>query len=165
MFLPIRGFHDLGQGRPFGPRNQFQNLCALALGAWRAGVLGLGGLGFLAGLGLLLRRGLGFALGGFLALGRALLRAGTFFEEAFCGATCAPCSAIVAPFSVIVASAFVMVGESFLRLWRMTIHHSGWLEMQGKTGHLGEKSGRGERLAMAMSRQAICAFSRPAWGP
>jgi hypothetical protein len=43
-----------------------------------------------------------------------------------------------------------MVGESFLRLWRMTIHHSGWLEMQGKTGHLGEKSVKGERLAITM---------------
>jgi len=30
----------------------------------------------------------------------------------------------------------------------MTIHHPGWLEMQRKTGHLGEKSERGERLAM-----------------
>jgi hypothetical protein len=34
----------------------------------------------------------------------------------------------------------------------MTIHHSCWDKMQGKTGRLGEKSGKGERLAMAMRR-------------
>src|ERR1700682_2330975 len=54
MFLPIRGFHDLGQGRPLGPPDQFQDLRALALGR-RAGFLGLGGrFGLLAGLGFLL---------------------------------------------------------------------------------------------------------------
>jgi hypothetical protein len=47
MFLPIRGFHDLGQGRPFGPPDQFQDLCSLALGAWRAGFLSVGGFGSL----------------------------------------------------------------------------------------------------------------------
>jgi hypothetical protein len=78
MFLPIRGFHDLGQGRPFGPPDQFEDLCALALGARRAGFFGRGGLGLLVGLGFLLGRCLGFAaLSGFLALGRALLLGGT----------------------------------------------------------------------------------------
>jgi len=33
MFLPIRGFHNLGQGRPLGPPDQFQDLCALAFSA------------------------------------------------------------------------------------------------------------------------------------
>src|SRR5260370_25013523 len=81
MFLPIRGFPDLGQGRPFGPPDQFQDLCALAFGARRAGLLGVGGLGgLLSSLGLLLRRGLGSALGGFLALARALLLAGTLLR-------------------------------------------------------------------------------------
>jgi hypothetical protein len=43
MFLPIRGFHNLGQARPLGPPDQPQDLCALALGARRAGFLSLGG--------------------------------------------------------------------------------------------------------------------------
>jgi hypothetical protein len=37
----------------------------------------------------------------------------------------------------------------------MTIHHSGGREKQEETGNLGEKSGRGERLAMAMFGRAI----------
>jgi hypothetical protein len=41
----------------------------------------------------------------------------------------------------------------------MTIHHSGGLEMQGKTGNLGEKSGRGERLAMAPAGDRYTGFS------
>jgi hypothetical protein len=110
MLLPIRGLLDLGQGRPLGTPDQFQDLCALALGARSAGVLGLGGFGLLAGLGLLLRFG---GLGAFLGFGRALLLAGPLFEEAFSGAMCAPCSATVAVFSVIVASAFVMVVNPF----------------------------------------------------
>ena len=62
MFLPIRGFHDLGQGRHLGPPDQFQDLCALALGARRAGLLGVGELcGLLSGLGSLLQRGLAAA--------------------------------------------------------------------------------------------------------
>jgi hypothetical protein len=76
MFLRIRGFHDLGQGRPLGPSDQFQDLCALALGARRAGFLGVGGFGLLAGPGFLLPGVLGFALG-FLALGCALLQGGS----------------------------------------------------------------------------------------
>src|ERR1700687_4074609 len=47
MFLPIRGFNDLGQGRPLGPPDQLQDPCALALGARRAGFLRLGGFGLL----------------------------------------------------------------------------------------------------------------------
>jgi hypothetical protein len=73
MFLPIRGFHDLGQGRSLGPPDQFQDLCARALGARRAGFLGLGGFGLPAGLGFLLRFG---GLSAFLGFGRALLLAG-----------------------------------------------------------------------------------------
>ena len=59
--LPIRCFHNLGEARALGPPNQFQDLCALALGARRAGFLGVGGFGLLAGLGFLLPGGLGFA--------------------------------------------------------------------------------------------------------
>jgi hypothetical protein len=81
VFLPIRGFHDLGEAGSFGPADQRQDFRALALGARRAGVLGVGGFGgLLAGLSFLLRRGLGFAFGSFLALGRALLRAGTLLQ-------------------------------------------------------------------------------------
>jgi len=49
--------------RPLWPPDQFQDLCALALGARRAGFLGVGGLGRLrSGFGSLLRRGLSFAV-------------------------------------------------------------------------------------------------------
>jgi hypothetical protein len=48
MFLPIRNFHDLGQRRPSGSPDQFQDLCTFALGARRAGFLGLGGFSLLA---------------------------------------------------------------------------------------------------------------------
>jgi hypothetical protein len=58
--------------RIFGP---------LLSAARRAGFLGVGGFGLLAGLGFLLRRGgRGFALGGFLALGRDLLLGGTLLR-------------------------------------------------------------------------------------
>jgi hypothetical protein len=114
MFLPIRSSHNLGQARPFGPPDQFQDLCALALGAWRTGFLGRGGFALLAGLGFLLRRGFGFpALGAFLPLGAPFFWVAPFFEEAFSGATCAPCSATAAAFSLIVASTFVMVVNPF----------------------------------------------------
>jgi len=66
-----------------------------------------------------------------------------FFEEALSGATWAPCSATAAVFSVLLASAFVMVvsGNSFLRqIRRMTSHHSGCRETQGKSGRLGHES-------------------------
>ncbi len=53
--LPSSCFHNLGQTRPLGPPDQVQDLCALALGARRAGSLGLGGFGLLAGLGSLIR--------------------------------------------------------------------------------------------------------------
>ena len=56
MFLPIRGFHDLGQRCSLGPPDQFQNFCAFALGARRAGFLGPGGFGGpLSRVGFLLR--------------------------------------------------------------------------------------------------------------
>src|SRR5260370_30299957 len=48
MFLPIRGFHDLGQSRSLGPPDQFQDLCAFALGARRASFFSLDGFGLLA---------------------------------------------------------------------------------------------------------------------
>ena len=57
MFLPIRGVHDLGQGRSLGPPDQFQDFRALALGSGRDGLLGAGRLG---GLGRFLWRNLGF---------------------------------------------------------------------------------------------------------
>ena len=78
--LPRGRFHDLRQGRPLGPSDQFQDFRALALGARRADLFCRGGLGrLLTGLGVLLRRGsIGLAaLGGFLALGRTLLLDGT----------------------------------------------------------------------------------------
>ncbi len=90
MFLPIRGFHDLGQARPLRPPDQFQDLCALALGARRAVSLAGAGLAFLP------------ALAPFFWLA-------PFFEEVFSGATCPPCSATVAALSLIVASTFVTV--------------------------------------------------------
>src|SRR5262249_40091175 len=80
---PVRGFHELGERRALGSPDQFQDLRALALGAGRLRLLGGGGLGSLfASLGVFLRRGgLGFAaLGCFLALGRALLLAGTLLR-------------------------------------------------------------------------------------
>jgi hypothetical protein len=80
--LPIRGLHDLGQGRSLGPADQRQYFRALALGAWCAGFFDAGGLShLLAGRGFLLGRGLRFStLGGVLALGRALLLAGTLLQ-------------------------------------------------------------------------------------
>jgi hypothetical protein len=37
----------------------------------------------------------------------------------------------------------------------MTIHHSGCDEMQGKSGRVGDKSARGERLAMVITATPI----------
>jgi hypothetical protein len=133
MFLPIRGFHDLGQGHPLGPANQRQDFRALALSAGRAGFLGMGGFGLLAGLGLLLRRGFGFAaLGGFLPLGRTLLLGGTLLRGGLLRRN------VRALFrdsgGVFGCSGFCVrhSGEFLSALsWRMTIHHSGCDEMQG----------------------------------
>jgi hypothetical protein len=102
--LPISRLLDLGQGRSLGPPDQFQDLCALALGPRRAGFLG--GAGFAALTPVLpsfFREALALPLARFWPLGRALLREVSF------GATCAPCSAAVAAFSVIVASVLVIV--------------------------------------------------------
>jgi hypothetical protein len=89
VFLPIRVFRDLGQSRPLGSPDQFQDLGALALGARRAGFLGVGGFGFRAGLGVLLRRGLCFApLALLWLLGAPFFGLAPFFEEAFSGTTC-----------------------------------------------------------------------------
>jgi hypothetical protein len=117
MFLPIRSFLDLGQGRPPWLPYQFLSVpesFTLALGAWCASFLALGGLGFLASLGFLLRRSIGFAaLGGFSGsstrpfLDGVLLRGGHLRRDV------RACSATVAAFSVIVASAFVMVVNPF----------------------------------------------------
>src|SRR5208283_635143 len=50
--LPIRGLHDLGQGRALGPSDQRQDLRPLAVGARRGVFLGMGGLsGLFVGLG------------------------------------------------------------------------------------------------------------------
>jgi hypothetical protein len=114
MFLPIRGFRDLGEARPLGPPDQFQDLCALALGARRAGFLSPGGFGLLGSLGFLLRETLAlpplvafWPLGApFFGLAR-LLRGGSLRRDVRAG------SATVAAFSVIVASAFVMVVNPF----------------------------------------------------
>jgi hypothetical protein len=82
--LPIPRLLNLGESRPLRPADQFQDLRALALGARRAGFLGVGGFGFFAGLGLLLRReGRGFALSAFLGFGRALLLAGALLRGGF----------------------------------------------------------------------------------
>jgi hypothetical protein len=116
MSLPRNRFHNLRQCGCLGSSNQLQDLCALALCARLAALLSGGRLGrLLSCLGVPLRRGgLGFAaLGGFLALWRGLLLGGTFFEEAFSGATVAPCSAAVAVVSVVVASAVFMVVNPF----------------------------------------------------
>ena len=110
MFLPIRGFHNLGQSRPLRPPDQFQDLRALALGARRAGFLGVGGFGLLASLGFVFAEALAFPpLAAFWPLGAPFFGLAPFFEEAFSGATCARCSPTVAAFSVIVVSTFVMV--------------------------------------------------------
>jgi hypothetical protein len=102
MFLPIRGFLDLGQRCSLGPPDQSQDHGALALGARRAGFLGVGGHGaFLP------------PFAAFWPLGAPFFWVVPLFEEAFSGATCAPCSATVAAFSVIVASAFVIVVNPF----------------------------------------------------
>jgi hypothetical protein len=57
-----------------------------------------------------------------------------FFEAALTGATGAPCSATVAAVSVVLVSAFVMVVILSAADPRTTIHHSGALERQGKSG-------------------------------
>src|SRR5215471_9154140 len=69
----------------------------------------------------------------FLALGTCFLGLVPFFEEALAGATVRPCSATAAAFSVVVASAFVMVFILSAADPRMTIHHSGASEKQGKS--------------------------------
>jgi hypothetical protein len=51
--LPIRGLLDFSEASPLGPPNHFQDYRALALGARRAGFLGVGGFGLLPGLGSL----------------------------------------------------------------------------------------------------------------
>ena len=91
MFLPIRGFHDLGNGRPFGPPDQFQNPCALPLGARLAGFLSMGGFGsLLADRGFLFRAALALPLAAVWPLGAPFFGVARFFEEAFSGAPCAP---------------------------------------------------------------------------
>ena len=134
--LPVGSLLDLGQGRALGPSDQFENLCALALGARGAGVLG--------GLRGLLGRLAGFVgaaalapLAGFLPLGASFLGLAHFFEAAFIGASVAPCSATAAAVSVVVAS--VVVASVFIVMFvlsacdpRMTIHHSGWRNSQAE---------------------------------
>ena len=117
--LPIRGLLDLGQGRPLGPPDHFQDLGPLALGARRAGVLGRGGLAsFFPTLAAFFGAALALPFAALWQLGAPFFWVVPFFGEAFSGATCAPCSATLAAFSVLVASAFVMVvpSGSFLRL-------------------------------------------------
>src|ERR1700722_8423516 len=76
MFLPIRGFLDLGQRCSLGPPDQSQDHGALALGARRAGFLGVGGHGaFLP------------PFAAFWPLGAPFFWVVPLFEEAFSGAT------------------------------------------------------------------------------
>lgn len=84
MCLPIGRLHDFCKRRALHPPDHFQNFRSLAL---RTGSGGLGARalrGRLGGFRILLRRGsLGFATrGGFRALGRAPLLAGTFLRGA-----------------------------------------------------------------------------------
>ena len=65
------------------------------------------GLAFLPALASFFGEALDLPLALFRLLGAPFCWLALFFEEAFCGATCASCSATVAAFSVIVASAFV----------------------------------------------------------
>src|ERR1700720_4322669 len=74
----------------------------------------LAGLAFLTALASFFREAFALPpLAAFWPLGAPFFWVAPFFEEAFCGATCAPCSATVAAFSVIVTSAFVMVVNPF----------------------------------------------------
>src|SRR6266852_1060272 len=115
MFLPIRGFHDLGQRRSLGPPDQFQDLCSLALAARRAGFLGLASLAFLPALASFFGAALALPVAAFWPLGATFFWVAPFFEEAVCGATCVPCSPTVAAFSVN-SGFYGRHGESFLRL-------------------------------------------------
>jgi hypothetical protein len=110
MGLPSSCFHDLGQGRPLWPSDQFQDLGTLALGARRAGFLGMGGFGFLPALPSFFGAALAFPpLAAFWPLGALFFGLAPLFEEVFSGATGAPCSATAAVFSARLASAFVTV--------------------------------------------------------